>query len=1187
MIESLDTASLPLRGVHVIEASAGTGKTFTLANIYVRLLIDARERVPYTVEQILVVTFTVAATEELRARIRDRIGDAVRALDDPDACDTSLQRILGPHRDQQHTRERLELARQSMDQAAIFTIHGFCERVLRELAFESGARFEAESSATDKDLVLAASEAWWRTHITPMPHETFTRLPVSLRTPVELQGRLHTVLADPAARLLPAPAGDDEALYRAAEAVWQGFALEWERDGEAWHEALRVAVAEGRLSRDQSKHYGDANLSACLAAGQNLAAAERLPVQLDPHFHRLGKRAVDAALRKNKVPPEHPLAEMVEALIEKHAAWLKNWAVALQHSALHEISRDSTARKQVAGLRTFDDLLLDVYCALDGDRAAVVAERIRARFPFALVDEFQDTDRVQYTIFDRLYGAGRGEGALYLIGDPKQSIYRFRGADIEVYLRALDKADARHRLSVNWRSTSRLINALNTLYAQNPAPFGESGIGYHAVGAAGLADEHALKIGGQPEPPLRFDFVSFEGEKLPAIGDSRWALAEACARRVGWLLGDRRVKLGERAVQAADIAVLVRTHAEAELVRQVLKARGIDSAMQSRDSVGQSPEARDVLALIGAMLRPGDAGSLSRALVSPLASFSASELLDARDDTGRWQSIEDRVEQCRAQFRQSGPLAMVLRFMHGFQTTQRMLRSAPAQQRGVERVLGNYLHLAERLQDAWQRNPDPAGVLKVAQAWHAGELEDDSLQLRLESDEALVQIVTLHKAKGLQYPVVFLPFVADSSGHSNRSRDFVAFNEKGEPRVDVGSDRMGARLESLARAEADEAMRLLYVGLTRAELACWIGVAHNKNAAASSLFRLLGVAPDKKSAVEAQKNLQNRLGALSTSCPDILVEDALDVDSAGESLGAARAFSGEARNAARKVSASWRIGSYSALARGATHTAERPDHDAVDTAQHLPTAQFLDSPFAFPRGAVPGTVVHAVFERVDFRDCEGAVLLDTATQQLRAHAMDEAWAPALAVIVGNTVGCELPLCGIALSALARADRLDELGFHFPVNRLDAEQLVSTLQDGGVMQAEESLQFERLQGYMTGFIDLVFRHRGRWYIADYKSNHLGNSVADYSPSAMGLAMRQHRYDLQYLIYSVALQRYLRNRLPDFDAERDFGGVLYLFVRGMQAGRAPESDAAAPGVFGVRPAQDLLDALDRLFAGDGDA
>ncbi len=1183
MSAPLDAAALPLGGVHLIEASAGTGKTFTLANLVLRLLIDPRDDTPCTVEQILVVTFTNAATEELRARIRDRVKQALDVLDGVAEPDASLDAILAPHTTNSETRACLELAYQCMDQASIFTIHGFCERVLRELAFESGELFDAALQADDDVTVKLAAEQWWRQTVTPLTREKVESIPSRWRSPMGLSKRLSKVLNDPVARIVPEVTDTDlERAARAHVTAFESFQTAWARSGEEWIAALREASAAKRISGAKDK-YTDANLDVALREAERVACAASAPSAVGSMLALLGSvRVNSAALRKHE-PPSHSLGDDVDALCGAVERAQHLWLARLQHSAQTEITVDVLQRKRAARERTFDDLLTQVHRALHSEAGDSLTATLRARYPFALIDEFQDTDRIQHGIFDRLYPRESSDtfGALYLIGDPKQSIYRFRGADIDVYLRARENTDAQHHLTVNWRSATRLINAINTLYVASPAPFGDVDIHYQPVTGAGRADASALHVAGEAVPPLQFDTIDLVEEKFPGIGASRDALATACARRVVWLLGDGEASLGETPLCAADIAVLVRTHSEAELVRAALAERGVGSAVRSPESVGKSPEARDLLALLRVLAEPGDTRSLARVLVSPLVGLAASDLVRLRDDPVAWQGIEDRIEHCRRQLHQAGPLAAVLRCMALFETRVRALGSASGQARGLERVLGNLLHLAELLQEEWQARPDARAMLRTLKTWIDGEGAGDRLQLRLESDDALVQIVTQHKSKGLQYPVVLLPFVGVGQDPARRGHDVVAYNEDGQPRLDVGSEDFAQRLQEFLAAEEAENLRLLYVALTRAEHGCWIALTANKNAWSAALIQLLGLAVDKQAkAPDLQLLLDEALASLATGGKDIavgaaLVDEPATLASSGDGATPVAALSSQ-----RLLTSSWRVGSYSALARGATHAAERPDHDAVDAPAAVDGPPNFTNPFDFPRGAGPGTLIHAVFEELDFNAPLGATADRLIERQLRTHGVSADWAPALRNLVRNTLETRLPLCEMPLSALERRNRLDELGFHFPVASLEVESLCDTLRDAGVFGAEDTLQFDTLRGYMTGFIDLVFRHQGRWYIVDYKSNHLGQNPQDYAPDALAHAMRSHRYDLQYAIYAVALCRYLRNRDPNFNPATDFGGVLYLFVRGLSGDPA---DSTHNGVYAAQPTTDLIERLDALFDG----
>ncbi len=1188
MSASLDAATLPLNGRHLIEASAGTGKTFTVANLYLRLLIDETNAEPPTVEDILVVTFTNAATEELRARLRSRIALGLRVLNGelPEDADPTLLAVLAPHLSRPATKERLELAYHCMDQAAIFTIHGFCDRVLREQAFESGELFDAELQAEVDSLKLKAAQAWWRDNITPMSADETECIPSAWRSPAAVLNRLAPVITDPAGQIVPQFSAAElqqsqvnvNALFTATQAAWSA-------EGSSWVDQILEGV-QSKLLKIGSGYTAE-NVRRAAGVAVEMLQYKTAPPTIDTALALLGNdKLLDGKnkVKKNQQAPQSDLGRCIEELVGAYNQLRFRKLVALQCDAKAIISSDLAQRKLLARQRTFDDLLLQLHAALTGENGERLTRVLRQRYQVALIDEFQDTDRIQYEIFDTLFPQeSESSAALYLIGDPKQSIYRFRGADINVYLRARESADQQHTLDNNWRSSKRLINALNVLYEQSARPFGAADIAYLPVTAGGTAEGRGLKVGSKELPPLQFDCVDVERDLLPNVPVTINELAQNCACRVAWILSN--TTLGSTPVEAKDIAVLVSNHRQGQKIRDALLAVGIGSAMQSRQNVFSSPEALDILALLRVLAHPGESASLSRVLVSPLAGYSADELLRQRDDAVAWQRIEDAVQRCREQCQQSGPQAAVLRFMSLFKSRVNAHRVESSEVRGIDRILGNYLHLADVLQTTWQDHPDLPALLKTAQRWRDQDA-DEALQLRLESDEALVQIVTVHKAKGLQYPIVMLPFA--SIGRDPVSRgDAVTFSEVGLPRLDVGSDKLGERKTEATQAEKDESLRTLYVALTRAEQSCWIGVTANKNMKHAALWQMLGVSfpPDIKNTIDSQPLLFAAIDNLANQCADIarsekaVFQGTLILPTAAEDAP-------QARTAGRYVQASWRVGSYSALARGATHGVENPDHDAVDVAVQRPETPDYSSPFHFPRGADAGTLVHSVFEHLDFCSTDIQHLNEYADTKLRSYGVNIQWVPALCQLVRNTLDTPLLDNGFSLSKLDNKDRLDELAFHFPVAGLVADKLVALLRAAGVLGAEDDLSFDRLDGYMTGFIDLTFRVDNRWYIADYKSNHLGYDVADYHADALSDAMQHHRYDLQYLIYSVALKRYLTARIPDFDYERDFGGVYYLFVRGMTGAidnQAP--DAKSPtGVYKARPAQELLNELDQLLSGE---
>jgi len=1193
MSELLDTATLPLRGRHLIEASAGTGKTFTVANLYVRLLIDARKSTPPTVDSILVVTFTKAATEELRRRLLERIRIAIEVVigSKPEDADETLHAVLQPHLDIPETRTRLEEAYRSMDQAAIFTIDSFCDRVLRSQAFESGELFDSDLLPETGKLNLRAAEAWWRKTVNLMNRQTIVELRgegsekrEEWKGPARLLEYLSKVVEEPDGRIVPTVTQEEqEKAITEYQSAFHAFVESWKDNGNAWIEQLKNGLDSKHINKGKVGYTSD-RVEACGEISTALASEKMAPADISPEVWLLGNSLVGSHARSGKPPCQSATGACIDALEAAYSAMSLGSRAALIGGARDWIYQDLSTRKHVARQRTFRDSLLKVYGALNGPSSERLTALLRAKYQVGMIDEFQDTDHLQFDIFDCIFPSGPdAASALYLIGDPKQSIYRFRGADIDAYLHARITADGQYPLDRNWRSSSCLLGAVNALYLSSGNPFGAAEIKYQEVSAGGAAEDRALQVDGRQIPPLQFDYIHVEKEDVPAIDESRSSLADACARRVAWLLENESAMLGQSRIKSNDIAILVWTHKEAELIRQSLSKLGFPSAVQSRENVFKSTEVLDILAFLRALSQPGDSASLSRVLVSPLGGLGAAELLARREDAARWQHIEECIQRCREQYGKAGPLAALLSFMKFFNTRVQALATPIAQSRRVDRVLGNYLHLADALQNAWQTQPDLRSLMQTTRRWRE-EGEVELVQLRLESDSALVQIVTVHKSKGMEYPIVMLPFACMGRAQNLKKGEAVPFLEDNVPCLDVGSDQFEEREDAYVQSLEDETLRTLYVALTRAEQSIWIGVTPNKNAKNAALWNMLGLWRED----DPLKHLQS----LAEKHPDnIEVTDALVSDSGSNaSTLACQSNDGSsmsARFCERKISPSWRVGSYTALARGATIGIENPDHDAIDAPVERPDHADYHDPFHFPRGASAGTLVHDVFEHLDFKQAEGAALDELVANKLGAHGIDVTWAPALCRLVKNTLNT--PLGGAAgdysLSTLDRRDRIDELQFNFPVNDLDAKRLVTILRQAHVMGPDDNLQFDALNGFMTGFIDLIFRHEGRWYIADYKSNHLGYQFDNYTLGALRGAMRHHRYDLQYLIYAVALRRYLKVRVPDLNWAQDFGGVYYLFVRGMEG--ATERTAAASdsptGVLTDCPPESLLQELDDLLSG----
>lgn len=1192
-MKPLDPLNLPLDGVRLIEAGAGTGKTYNIVFLFLRTLLER----DLDIGRILVVTFTNAATEELRGRLRERLREAAGYLGSgagraagpaKDPLLDGLARRLGPE-GLARAAWKLREAAGRLDEAAIFTIHGFCMRMLQEFAFESGAPFHAQLTTDEEEIRRQAAADYWRR---ALAHAGETETRWFLRTwggPDGLLQSLQVLRGTPAPKILPELHPQDVPGFDPLDRMFREIRRGWERHREDVVDLFRKSDALNRRS------YNSSVIQKALDAMDALAGLEETPLDLPDGFLRFAPALLEEKGTKPGHPtPSHPFFDLCGRFLERLRETGRLQRIRVLRDASRFVEEETARRKEQEELLSFDDLLNALDKALDEPGGTDLARRIRARFPVALIDEFQDTDPVQYRIFQRIYGLPESPEPLCLIGDPKQAIYSFRGADIFAYMQARRDAGTGniYTMDTNWRSASALVEAVNLLFGRAPAPFVyDEDIPFHPVKSAGKADARPLLVDGTPPAPFRIRFLRSEGLKLNK-GDitkeaAYEAAAEDCAGEMARLLNlaaAGRARIGDAPLKARDIAVLVRSHREGERIRKALRRRGISSVSLQRESVFSSGEAEEMLAILAALAAPSDEGLLRAALATEILGWGAPAIAGLDDDEALLESLQQRFFRYHDLWRRHGFLRGFLEFLKGEGVTGRV-RSLPE----GERRLTNILHLLELLHAASQTHPGTEKLLRWLQEKRASHRAAEEEQLRLESDENLVQVVTIHRSKGLEYPVVFVPF--PWSGGPSGDGDAVRFHDPEDLTlcVDLGSDALADHRALEEREDLAERMRLLYVALTRAKYMCVTTWGKINEASRSALARLLFPDPERGNLAggcgsradglseEAMREELDQLAAGSGGT--ISMEDAdpehperlLERGEAAPSL-AARTFT-------RAWGPEWRITSYSNLVSGADP--HGPDYDAVPSdGAEAPGEEAEDPVFLFPRGPRPGECLHEILENLDFSAAAGPEAV--VEEALRRHGLDPSWTPTVARWMEEVLDTPLNEDGLKLCGIAAGDRLDELEFHYALGLLTPDSLREALRGEPFYERSlEGLTLGRLRGLMRGFMDLVFRAGGRYYIADYKSNHLGNRVEDYGADALERAMQAHRYPLQVLVYTVALHRYLRVRLSGYDYDRHLGGVFYLFLRGMRRETGPRT-----GVFFTRPPRALVERLDRTLQGEVD-
>ena len=1237
-LKPVDSAvEIPLERTGLVEASAGTGKTFLLVQLYLRLLVEK----DLTPARILTVTFTRAATAELRRRVRERIRAALDELDpasggrpdpgaakpgpeDPDsgrpgsggrgrdAGALELVRFWTGRREARISRERvrgrLERALRGLDQAAIFTIHSFCQRALGRYPFEAGAEFEVEPIEDDGAALRRIAQDFWVRELSDAP-EILVRYARALRSPrltpdslVEL-ARLRQ--RHPDASLRPErPAGgpvaelsldDWRRLLDEARSAWRDGGRERVRDLVC--DRTRVA---GTYFRANSVEGWLDLLGDALERGEPLIGWSVEDSQRDK-LERFRTSFVEGQAKPGVELPRIDLLDALEALLaeeERLEGELENVAVGLARRFADEALERERALLRESGRATHDGIVGELHEALEREGGEALAKALREEFGAALIDEFQDTDARQYGIFERVFARARPAPPLLLIGDPKQAIYGFRGADVFAYLRAKrDAGEAVRSLAVNRRSVPGLVAALNRLYAQADTPFGAE-IDYERVEAADDKRDlfrRAAPDGGNVEPGAALELVFVDRDNPRSPGPAEARVAARVAAHVADLLARGRLlpeKPGEdeppeyESIEPQQVAVLCRTNKQVAAVFEALAERGIGASVRGAQSVAGSEEAAELERVLAALAEPGRGPFVRAALATRLLGLDAAGLKALEKDEAGWTRRVEAFADAGRRWAERGVLAGAGGLFDATGARPRLLAGF-----GGERAAANLDHLLELCHEAERRERlGPAALLRWLGELRAGLLEEptEGHRLRLDRESGAVQVGTVHGAKGLEYDVVYVPWAWQASEGPRADRWWI-YHDPGEGRRAVldlgGPDR--AAVKPLAAAEREEEdARLLYVALTRARQRCSVFCAP----VGGPFARLLGGEPKRVEAALAG------LAAGSGGAIEVVRDWPGEVSPAAA---AGRPASGSAdwraREPGRPAAVGERTSSFSGLVHGAPEASDPRDLDSATGEAEPVAADSERVPLAeLPGGARTGSALHEVFEQLDFGSADPEALRPLLERALERHGLGglgEALRSSLGRAVLDALDARLGGDGgPRLRDLPADGRASELEFWLAARPATGGIEPATLAEVFERHGDprrcrayaahaRGLGFARLRGFLRGFVDLVFEHEGRWYVLDYKSNRLGERFSDYAPERLWDEMCARHYVLQYHLYALALHRLLRLRLPGYDYARHFGGAYYLFLRGM----APERPGH--GIFFDRPPAGLMQALDAAVGTEG--
>jgi exodeoxyribonuclease V beta subunit len=1209
-LKNLDAASIKLSEKHLIEASAGTGKTYNITRIYLRLLLERK----LTVEQILLMTFTKDATQELRGRIDAFIRIAlnewdIMCLEDP------YFRQLDERIDKKEREFLLKRALLFLDEAAIFTIHGFCQRVLSQYAFTSGLPFNANMAANSSEITLQVCQDWYRT-LAKTDEENFALLSAFWTTPESFLSSFSKAIAHTSAlSVVDVNSITDEFITLVNNAC-----LALQSNTDLFENAL-ITVKKGaeqvkrREELTQLLNWLNRIVNKELSLSLLNHSDNKMP---DSFFD--GKRYARSSYKAELLVAFDNVKKVKEQLKKIGNKISKAKAYAIVKNGIYNIRQQVIEQKKVLNLLDFDDLintLADCLAAKD-ERADILAKQLLLQYPVALIDEFQDTDPKQFGILQAIYygdSANRAQAGLFLIGDPKQAIYGFRGGDIFAYLNARHGCDHHWLMDTNWRSTPEMIKGYNTLFTYTQkittaeSVFG-FGIPYLPV-LSGKASQ--LDVNNQLSSPSDSDkalqFIHFnddESTETKKVGQtSRSVLANWCALEISQLLsGNEDIKDNSTvAVRPKDIAILVRDGAEAHDIKEALLQAGLDSVFLSdRANLFHSQQAKQLLALLKGILLVENERLFIAAISCGLLGFNAHKLHQLQQDELAYQALKFNFVDYRSQWQRQGFITMAINLMHN-------LLDVPYENK--DRCITNILHLFEILQAASVRLSQGQALLHWFEQQCHIENNDVEAELRLESDGDLIRLITQHGSKGLEYPFVFIPFACrhkDPLKFGNKAVSYLEYHDE-QGKLCLSLDGSAQAKKAMSDESYAESIRLLYVAITRAEQRCYILTCDFDNYHLSPLGKTLKLTEQSaiRSSIQALKaSAEHAIGIRDVNLADdnkaqllsLKTKSLYAVTSEQQEIAVAK-FTGN-------IERNWWLSSFTALSRNIRHAGvSNPDRDT--DLPSLPSASTIASDnicFKLVKGAHTGNLLHDILERTDFSQPNWQESIEQPLLKFGALISSQDSNNNLApskeyseqdLIDWLTKVVKAPFLSSnnteklhSLSDIPIDKTLRESEFYFPMQGQGTESLANLLTDHrNSAQRRNSTDtgvpvllpsYKKLSGMMHGFIDLIFQHQGKYYLCDYKSTHLGDSYQDYQHSGLLDNIEKNYYDLQYLIYALALHRYLKQTLLDYDINQHFGGVYYLYVRGMSI--EPEHQGA--GVYYRSINEKELTSLDYLFS-----
>lgn len=1197
---------VPLVGKNLLEASAGTGKTFTVALLYLRALLGlgTPENKPLTVEEILVVTFTNAATEELIGRIRERIKDALQYIDRPEINknlnnDEDLNKVLAAAYlpgsvGKKQCKVLLKTALSEFSFAHISTIHSFCVEICNTVSLDSGLPLSITLS-TDSEHIDQPITDLWRENIY-LDDESYNTIvgKYSVHTKIykkflnkqiaQLQTPESSVLEERFLNFLPERKILEDH-FKKYRSLYIGVYKKTE---------TLVGHLDGLYKCRQSKKIPKKHL--------NYFSAHKL---LDEKvFKAISKKEeqarIDADLKKELVSDveKNEFFSFLNAFQNANKRDISLVDYSLFYKSFKSLDNRLTHQEN-SSTRIFSDRLIQIAADVSEDKR--IAELIRNKLPLAIIDEFQDTDPFQYRLFKNIY-SGEDCGLL-MVGDPKQAIYSFRGGDVYTYLKAKGDVINTYDLKDNYRSADKVVRGINAIFSQlgfdnhphhTEGAFNQKNIGFVKITAKARKPLLQVESDGEFKPlcAIHAEYLADNSECQLDTLSRRRVVTKNCAEYVHKLLSlssedkcfvNEKVKgsdTRQQPLKHSDIALLVNSHTEAMLLKRCLQDKGIPSLTNTQNSIYKEQEAYDCWLILRAILEPTNHRYFESALLATVNGLSYQQVYARIHDDIKLQEWVEELHKLHENIQKQGPLVAINGWFNMVDADQSFIHAEN------DRRATNVLQILELLQDDFVLFGGGQKMLTRFERAIANEDNSDESLLRLESDEDRVKIVTIHSSKGLEYPVVIVPFAWSQPGQL-RDVLYSTHDEQGNALYGFSDQVKNAQQQEIK----DEKLRLFYVALTRAtqHLKLYfidshiprthqLSNAYNK----SPLGWYFPTANDTESVKTAYSNFVKSLEAVNKGC--VSLDDCEISQETNDKQLVSLKKIGKKLNTKIQKYMYRGTSSFSMITKGYSVALKDADEeDSKDSSQQVLMAP--EGRHALAKGAHIGTALHNVLEYTDFTRWAGdadddsrEVLDDLVQRELKANG----------VIVDNkklelvlheysqwiVEVINTPFLNIENNdSVALKDLKNwypELEFTFPLDHGFSRGGLRDLLEG-LGYNLSGLSGSSISGMLTGSIDLVFNHNGKYYLADYKSNHLGNNYSAYTPEKLAISNDKKAYTLQYLIYTVALDKHLSKRISDYDYEKHFGGVFYLYLRGMH----PEQ--GDKGIFFEKPGKSAIEVL----------